>query len=90
MFETVNFINQLGIFSKNQTELLSKMIACYLCHSKPKTTDQVIAIVLQCGIQFAIEIDLNKSICIGSVNSPKNISSMYRLLKIDIRIKNIF
>ena len=27
---------------KNQTDLLSKTIACYLCNSKPKTTEQVI------------------------------------------------
>lgn len=27
---------------KNQIELLSKTVACYLCNSKPKTTEQVI------------------------------------------------
>ncbi|EOH98474.1 hypothetical protein UAW_01070 [Enterococcus haemoperoxidus ATCC BAA-382] len=29
-------------FKKNQTVLLTKMIACYLCNSKPKTTEDVI------------------------------------------------
>ncbi|WP_375179443.1 flavodoxin domain-containing protein [Enterococcus rotai] len=42
---------------KNQTDLLSKTIACYLCNSKPKTTEAVIAASIPEAIRAqAIEI----------------------------------
>lgn len=42
---------------KNQTDLLTKIIACYLCNSKPKTTDDVIAASIPEAIrEHALEI----------------------------------
>lgn len=42
---------------KNQTDLLSKKIACFLCNSKPKTTEDVIAASIPKEIrEQAIEI----------------------------------
>lgn len=42
---------------KNQTELLSKTVACYLCNSKPKTTEEVIVASIPEAIrEQAIEI----------------------------------
>lgn len=44
-------------FKKNQAELLTKELACFLCNSKPKTTaDVIVASIPEAIRQIALEI----------------------------------